>query len=82
MSEKYKLMSRIWLSWGLVYPSGPTFRVGLGTLLVASGSHISAEDAHTELGTFQEEFRIIRGVRPTRGTLKEFPANATTYDVS
>jgi hypothetical protein len=81
LKEKMKLMSRIWLLWGLAFPSGQTFRIGLATLFAAESRIISPEDAFVEVENFQKEFRIIRGVRPTKGTLKEFPPDPATYQM-
>ena len=79
MIEKYKEMSRIWLSWGLVYPSGPTFRVGLATLIAASGEVATSTSAFKQMETFKIEFKAIRGARPAQGTLKTFPSHAPAF---
>ena len=36
MKEKFKRMSKAWLKWGLKFPSGPTFRVGVATVCASS----------------------------------------------
>ena len=81
MVVKFREMSRIWLSWGLVYPSGPTFRIGLATLHVASDSIVSSKTAHEQLDEFKEEFKIIRGHRRIGATLKTFPSQPSAYSL-
>ena len=81
MLTKFRDMSRIWLGWGLIYPSGPTFRVGLATIIVASGSVVSSTTAHEQLEEFKTEFKIIRGARPTKGTLKIVPSQAMAFNL-
>ena len=79
MIEKYKEMSRIWISWGLLHPSGPTFRVGLATLIAASGEVATSTSAFKQMETFKIEFKAIRGSRPPLGTLKTFPRHASSF---
>ena len=81
MVVKFRDMSRIWMSWGLVYHSGPTFRIGLATIHVASESIVSSKTAYEQLEEFKEEFKIIRGHRPIGATLKTFPSQPSAYSL-
>ena len=81
MVVKFRDMSRIWISWGLVYHSGPTFRLGLATIHVASESIVSSKTAYEQLEEFKEEFKIIRGHRPIGATLKTFPSQPSAYSL-
>jgi hypothetical protein len=70
------------LGWGLLWPTWLTFRVGLATLLVASGWLVSIDDAHELLIEFGQEFRSIRSV--TQGltsTFKTFPAAVSIFEL-
>ena len=66
MVTKFKAMSRIWIGWGLVYPSGPTYRVGIATIIAASESDVVATLAHELLKNFKDDSRFFVGsVRET-----------------
>ena len=74
IKEKMRYLAKVWLKWGLVYPSGPTFRVGLATIIVASKSTIDADTAYELLAEFTAEFRNMRGLKSScRTTFKLFP---------
>ncbi|MDA8583290.1 hypothetical protein N9L68_03630 [bacterium] len=74
MHENNSAMQRAWLSWGLRVPSGPSYKVGLATLLKASGIHVSGHQAHDMLNEFKHGFKTLRGVYGGDPTLKTFPA--------
>ena len=77
--QKFNQVSKEWLGWGLRYPSGPTFRTGLATILVASNSTVTAEHAHELFWEFVELFRQIRAVTDGEATLKIFPSQASAF---
>jgi hypothetical protein len=77
--EKFNHVSKEWLGWGLRYPSGPTIRTGLATILVASNSTVTAEHAHELFWEFVELFRQIRAVTDGEATLKTFPSQASAF---
>ena len=79
METKFNEMARAWLGWGLVYPSGPTFRVGLATLIVASGTKIGPIKAHQLMGDFKTLFGDIRKRKPGRVTFQIFPPQASAF---
>ena len=77
---KFRLVSKIWLSWGLIYPSGPSFRIGLATIIVACNFVASAEKAHELLLEFVEEFRSIRSVTDGLSTtFNTFPSRVEPF---
>ena len=79
MHEKYSTMQKSWLSWGLRFPSGPSYRIGLATLLKASGIHASGHQAHDMLNEFKHGFKTLRGVYGGDATLKIFPARVEDF---
>ena len=46
--QKFNKMSKTWLQWGLHFPSGPTFRIGLATILVATEMNVAATHARVQ----------------------------------
>ena len=78
MRYKFNAMSKAWLKWGLVYPVGSTFRVGLATIVVASSSidnfaHLHLNQLYHE---FVAEFRSLRSISHGAATFQDFPAQA------
>lgn len=83
MEFKMKSMSKVWLSWGLVFPSAPTFRSGVSTLMVASNLEASPEQAKKFFNQFSTVFRSLRDVhRRTNpaATMKQFPETAAEFE--
>lgn len=77
---KQSYLSKIWLGWGLRYPSGPTFRSGLALLTVACKLPTHEPSAmHEALVSFQSEFRKLREIYPGEATVKVFPALASDF---
>ena len=81
MLTKFKWMSRQWQAIGLKYPTGPTFRLGLATIFVASktGHTYSAVHAHPLFEEFVREFRSIRSVHIGQVAFKSFPPDVDTF---
>ncbi len=79
-AAKQTFLSKIWLGWGLRFPSGPTFRHGLSLLTVASKlANCSPAQMHEHVTAFQKEFRKLRELYPGQATLKSFPALPTDF---
>ena len=77
---KFTLMSKIWLGWGFIHPTAPSFRIGLATIIVASGYKATPDEAHQLLADFVDEFRRIRSVAADLTvTCKTFPTNVKTF---
>lgn len=80
LKAKQTFLSKVWIGWGLRYPSGPTFRSGLALLAVASKLAEHAPDKmHAYLLEFQSEFRKLRELYPGDATMKVFPASPTDF---
>jgi hypothetical protein len=81
IKSKMTYLSKRWLSWGLRFPSGPTFRSGLALLAVAS--KLATIDDPTKMHElvlmFQKEFRKLRELYPGAATQKEFPPSPADY---
>ena len=43
---KFNRMSKTRLRWGLPFPSGPNFRIGIATIFVATEMNVTATHAH------------------------------------
>jgi hypothetical protein len=82
-ATKQTFLSKIWLGWGLRFPSGPTFRHGLALLTVASKlADCSPAHMHEHVMAFQKEFRKLRELYPGQATMKSFPALPTDFKQS
>ena len=79
--QKFNRMSKTWLRWGLRYPSGPTSRIGVSSIFVATEWTVPATQAHELYLEFTIEFRTIRELNPGEPTLKTFPSAATAFAV-
>ena len=79
LSDKLKHMSKRWLSFGLKYPSGPTFRVGLATVCAASEQTLESQHAHSLLKEFVDEFRVLRTIVPSEPARKSFPRDVEEF---
>ena len=79
LQKKFELMSKEWLRWGLRFPSGPSLRVGLATILVATEMTVAPKHAHQLFLDFYEEFKLIRKLTPAPATLKISPAQASVF---
>ena len=70
---KQTYLSKVWLKWGLRFPSAPTFRSGLALLMVSSkcdcGDPVAA---YQHLQSFTTEFRKLRGLYPGEPSVKKF----------
>ncbi len=83
MEFKMKSISRAWLSWGLLFPSAPTFRSGVSTLMVASNLEASPDQAKSFYNQLCTVFRNLREVhRRTNpaATMKEFPETVAEFE--
>ena len=60
--QKNKAMHKAWLGWGLRFPSGPTYRVGVATICRACGLDVGGHQAHDMLIEFKDGFKIMRVV--------------------
>ena len=78
MRLKFIMMSKKWLGFGLMYPVGSTFRTGLASIIVASGSShtYSPVHVHALYEEFVKEFRNIRSIHNGSATFKNFPSDA------
>ena len=78
---KFRWMSRKWLGFGLRFPSGHTFRIGLATIFVASktGHTYTALHVHSLYKEFTMEFGAIRSVTIGEATFKNFPSDVETF---
>ena len=83
MRQKFTRMSRVWLGWGLRFQSGPTIRMGLATIIVASDSisTFTSTHAHALLEEFISEFRCIRNVHTGVPTFKNSPSQPSAFVV-
>ena len=83
MLQKFTRMSKAWLKWGLVFPTGPTFRTGLATLMVASPptSTYTPTHVHALFEEFVSEFRNLRNVHSVVPTFKKFPFHPDAFIV-
>ena len=83
MLQKFTRMSKAWLKWGLVFPTGPTFRTGLATIMVASPptSTYTPTHVHALFEEFVSEFRNLRTVHPVVPTFKKFPFHPDAFIV-
>ena len=81
LQKKFELMSKEWLRWGLRFPSGPTLRVGLATLIVATELTVTPKQAHKLFVDFYEEFKLVRKSTPGPATLKISPAAAHVFQM-
>ena len=79
MRLKFKTLTKEWLKWGLRFPSAPTMRIGLATILVASNMDVTAQHAHALLMEFQTEFKACRETNLCTPTLKTFPARPEEF---
>jgi hypothetical protein len=79
VQKKYTALSHEWLRWGLRFPSGPSFRVGLATILVAVEMIVTAKQAYRMFRDFVEEFQLVRAATPGVATCKISPALPATF---
>ena len=79
IKKKSERTTKEWLGWGLRFPSGPTYRVGLATICAASGLSVSGNQAHDMLMEFKGVFKTMRDVYPGAPTLKKFPARVEDF---
>ena len=85
LPKKYRTMSKEWLSWGLIFPSAPTLRIGLSTLLVAMDMDTRGEQAHGLFRDFRAEFHLVRQSQTTlrqitsATILKQFPCDVSAF---
>ena len=77
--RKFNMMSKAWLHWGLRFPSGPTYRRGLATILVASDLTATTTHAHLLFVEFTTEFKMLRDLIPGETNLKIFPSHASAF---
>lgn len=83
MEYKMKSISREWLSWGLIFPSAPTFRSGVSTLMVTSNLEASPDQAKSFFNQFCTVFRNLRDVHRRSNpaaTMKEFPETPAEFE--
>ena len=55
MPKKRRVMFKEWLDWGLIFPSAPTMRIGLATLLVAMDMHVRARQGFEMFCEFRSD---------------------------
>ena len=81
MRHKFIAMSKAWLKWGLVYPVGSTFRIGLATIVVASRSTDSPDQTRLNdlYNEFVAEFRKERKPDSGPATFQHFPSQADAF---
>jgi len=81
MRNKFIVMSKAWLKWGLVYPVGSTFRIGLATIVVASRSTDSPDQTRLNdlYNEFVAEFRKERKPDSGPATFQHFPSQADAF---
>ena len=76
---KFREISRQWISWGLRFPSGPTFRIGLATILASTSTEISPLQAHSLIGEFNNIFKDVRDAHSGDATLRVFPSQPRDF---
>jgi hypothetical protein len=76
---KFNKMSKDWLAWGLRFPSSPTFRIGLATIIVASKTEVTPTHALDLMKEFNTEFKVVRDAYPGDATLKVFPVSSNDF---
>jgi hypothetical protein len=76
---KFNKTSKEWLRWGLRYPSGPTYRLGVATILAASQLTVDGQQAHAMFEEFKDEHKKLRSIYPGIPTLKTFPATVSDF---
>jgi hypothetical protein len=70
---KQTYLSKVWLKWGLRFPSAPTFRSGLALLMVSSKCDSGDPVANFQhLEAFTTEFRKLRSLYPGEPSVKKF----------
>ena len=79
MQKKFNIMSKVWLNWGLRFPSAPTFRGGLAVIAAAMSMDLNPQHAHALFQEFQTEFRKLRGVYHGEASLKTFPSDPNEF---
>ena len=79
VQKKYTTLSHEWLRWGLRFPSGPSFRVGLATILVAAEMIVTAKEAWQMFRDFVEEFTLVRKSTGGVATCRKFPELPATF---
>jgi len=81
MRHKFIAMSKAWLKWGLVYPVGSTFRIGLATIVVASRSTDSPDQTRLNdlYHEFVAEFRKVRSPDSGPATFQHFPSQIEAF---
>jgi hypothetical protein len=79
VQKKYTALSHEWLRWGLRFPSGPSFRVGLATILVAAEMIVTAKEAWQMFRDFVEEFLLVRKSTGGVATCRKFPDLPATF---
>lgn len=80
---KMKSMAKTWLSWGLIFPSAPTFRSGVSTLMVATNLEAKPEQAKSLFNQFTTVFRNLRDVHRRANpaaTMKQFPETVAEFE--
>lgn len=83
MEFKMKSISREWLNWGLIFPSAPTFRSAVSTLMVASNLEASPDQAKSFFNQLCNVFRNLREVYRRSipaATMKEFPETPAEFE--
>ena len=76
-------MSKIWMNdFGLRFPSGQTYRIGLSTIIEASEMTLTPTEAFDMMEDFVAEFRMIRTQNEGRVTFKRFPSDPETFTES
>ena len=79
MQKKFNIMSKVWINWGLRFPSAPTFRGGLAVIAAAMSMDLNPQHAHALFHEFQTEFRKLRGVYHGEASLKTFPSDPKEF---
>jgi hypothetical protein len=79
LKQKMTVLSKVWLKWGLRFPSAPTFRSGLSLLVVCCKLDLSPTQAHEHMLEFTKEFRKLRSLYPGDATLKVFPVDPADF---
>ena len=81
LRKKMNTVSKEWIRWGLRFPSGPTYRIGLSTILAASDTTASGHQAHSMFEEFKTEHKKLRDVYTGAPTLKTFPVAAADFQL-